>query len=269
LRSRNRWLADALVVIAIAAAAGGCAPKRFVAPADPGTPVADHAGLWQQAAGSCRGVRTLTAELALSGRAGETGLRGRVQAGFAPGGIRLEGVAPFGQPVFILVGTPSDATLLLPRDERVVRAPNASEILDALVGVRLEAGALGSVLTGCGVTGEPVGATEHGDVVRFAFADGAVFARRRAGALRIVAAETQSFLIEYPDAFAGGSAFPRRVRISRNAAGADRVDLTIELAQIETNVDLPAAAFTVDVPPGTLPMTIAQLRSAGPLGARN
>ena len=117
--------------------------------------------------------------------------------------------------------------------------------------------------------GEPAAASEHGDVLRFAFADGVVFARRRPGLTRIVAAETQSFLIEYPDAFAGGSPFPRRVRISREAPGADRVDLTIELAQIETNIDLPAAAFTVDVPPGTIPMTIAQLRSAGPLGARN
>jgi hypothetical protein len=256
-------------VIAIAVAAGACASKRFAAPAGAGTPLADHGGLWQQAAGPCRGVRTLTAELALSGRAGETRMRGRVQAGFAPGGIRLEGVAPFGQPVFILVATPSGATLLLPRDERVVRAPNASEILDALVGVRLEPGALGAALTGCGVAADPIGATEHGDVVRFAFADGVVFARRRAGGLRIVAAETQSFLIEYPDAFDAGSVFPRRVRISRTASGADRVDLTIELAQIETNVDLPAVAFTVDVPPGTIPMTIAQLRSAGPLGARN
>jgi len=40
----------------------------------------------------------------MSGRAGRQKVRGRVVAGFArPASMRLEGVAPFGPPAFILV----------------------------------------------------------------------------------------------------------------------------------------------------------------------
>lgn len=269
LRRPGRSLASAALIVAMAAGAG-CATKRFAAPVDAGVPVAGYAAAWQAVAAPCLGVRTMTAELGLSGRAGGTRMRGRVQAGFqSPGKIRLEGVAPFGQPVFILAADGTRATLLLPRDERVVRASEPAEILEALAGVRLDPDALRAVLAGCTMTSAPTAATEHGEIVRFQFPAGTVYARRKGNDLRIVAAETQSFLIEYPDAFVPGSQFPRRVRISRNAAGTDNVDLTIALSQVESNIALPDAAFTIDVPPGTMPMTIADLRAAGPLGAKN
>jgi hypothetical protein len=87
---------------------------------------------------ACRGVRTLTAELALAGRAGPDKLRGRVQAGFTrPSAMRLEGVAPFGPPAFILVARDRTATLVLPRESGVLRGAQADEILGALVAWRL------------------------------------------------------------------------------------------------------------------------------------
>jgi hypothetical protein len=58
------------------------------------------------------------------------------------------------------------------------------------------------------------------------------------------------------------------VRISRELPGDARVDLTIGISQVETNMTLPPEAFTIDVPPGAMPMTLAQLRAAGPLGDR-
>lgn len=256
-----------ITALALAAAASGCAASRFVMPTDPGTPMADAAAAWRQAAAACGGVRALTAELALSGRAAGTRLRGRVQAGFeAPGRIRLEGVAPFGQPIFILAADAARATLLLPRDERVVTAASAAEILEALAGIRLEADTLRAVLAGCVMTGTPTGATEHGDVARFAFDDGGVvFARRAAAGWRIVAGVAHPFVVEYPGRERGGM-WPARVRISRDLPGGDRVELTIGLSQIETNMSLPAEAFTVDVPPTAVPMTLEELRQAGPLG---
>jgi outer membrane lipoprotein-sorting protein len=275
-RSRvpKRSAASAALAIVLGLAAAGCAPKRFAAPADPGVPVAAFADAWRQVAAPCLGVRTLTAELALSGRAGGTRLRGRVQAGFeAPGRIRLEGVAPFGQPVFILAGDGARATLLLPRDERVVQAADAAEILEALAGVRLGADTLRAVVAGCAMTSPPTGATQHGDVIRLAFDDGAVYVRMRGAQRRIVAAEAPPFLVEYLDTAASG-AWPRRVRISRGSTsldplpGDERVDLTIDISQVETNMPLPPEAFTIDVPPGAMPMTLAQLRAAGPLGDR-
>ena len=92
-----------------------------------------------------------TAELALSGRAGDQRLRGRVIAGFErPASMRLEGVAPFGPPAFILVARPGAAVLLLPRDERVLRQRRAPrDVLGALTGVSLAPADLLAVLTGC------------------------------------------------------------------------------------------------------------------------
>jgi len=269
--------APAAAAVLLTAALAACAPKRFVAPADAGVPVEGFAATWQTIAAPCLGVSSMTAELALSGRAGGTRLRGRVQSGFARGSMRLEGVAPFGQPVFILASTASRATLLLPRDERVVTANDAAEILDALAGVRLRADSLMAVLAGCAIAAAPVSATAHGDLTRFAFPDGAVFVRARPhgrggtagpGTSRIVAADLRPFLVEYLE-FSDIATRPRRMRLSRDLDQAQRVDLTISASQIERNVVLPAEAFTVDVPPGTAPMTLAELRAAGPLGAKD
>ena len=69
-----------------------------------GSPFPDAAAAYAEATAACRGVRTLSAELALSGRAGGQKLRGRILAGFAaPGKVRLEAPAPFGRPIFTLV----------------------------------------------------------------------------------------------------------------------------------------------------------------------
>lgn len=270
LRARARWRASvrrAAAAVVIALSLSGCAASRFTMPSDAGVPMADAAAAWQQASSACAGVRSMTAELALSGRAAGTRLRGRIQAGFeAPGRIRLEGVAPFGQPIFILAADAARATLLLPRDERVVTAASASEILEALAGVRLEPDTLRAVLAGCVTTGTPEGATEHGDVARFAFADGStVFARRGGAGWRIVAGIARPFLVEYPERQSAGL-WPARVRISRDLPGGDHVDLTIGLSQIETNMTLPPEAFRVDIPPTAVPMTVDELRRAGPLG---
>lgn len=157
----------------------------------------------------------------------------------------------------------------------MARAADAAEILDALVGVRLQADALRAVLAGCAFTGAPLSATSHGpatrhgNLTRFTFPDGVAFVAASGGGVRrIVAAQIQSFLIEYP-LDSAGSAWPPRVRISRDLPDGQGVDLTFALSQIETNITIPAEAFTLDVPADTMPMTLAQLRAAGPLGERD
>src|SRR5512138_3465167 len=111
-----------------------CAPRRLALPTDTGAPFPDFADVHAQLSTACRGVRTMTAELGLSGRAGSDRLRGRVHAGFArPDSMRLEGVAPFGPPAFILAARDRTATLLLPRESSVLRDQQADAILGALV----------------------------------------------------------------------------------------------------------------------------------------
>src|SRR6185436_20120290 len=99
---------------------------------------------------ACIGFRSLVAELSLSGKAGSEKIRGRVHAGLERGGdVRLEGVAPFGAPVFILAGKNDKATLLLPRDHRVLRDTGVATVLERLTGLALSADDLRLILSGC------------------------------------------------------------------------------------------------------------------------
>ena len=94
----------------------GCA-TRVPLSTTAGPPLPDLAGVHASLTRSCAAVTTLTAELALSGRSGGQRVRGRAVAGFAlPDAMRLEGVAPFGAPVFLMVARGGTATLVLPRE---------------------------------------------------------------------------------------------------------------------------------------------------------
>ena len=68
--------------------------------------------------------------------------------------MRLEGVAPFGPPAFILAARGNMAVLLLPRDDRVLKGERAEDMLGALTGVALAPADLQAILTGC-VTADP------------------------------------------------------------------------------------------------------------------
>jgi hypothetical protein len=246
-----------------------CAKPHITLPTDVGIPLPDFKTIHMQISSACAGVRTLTTEIGMSGRAGGQKLRGRVVAGFArPTSMRLEGVAPFGPPAFILVARGADATLLLPRDEpRVLRGAKPEDILGALTGVALGPADLQAILTGCVVP-----APQAADARRHAngwasidLSDGTTLylqpASQNMWTLR--AARREGWQIEYP-AWSGN--FPQTVRLQSTRSDVD-VDLTASLSQIETNKDLEDAAFTVNVPPDAAPITIDELRTSGPLGS--
>lgn len=247
-----------------------CAARQLRLPTDTGAPWADAAAVHAQIVKDCGGVRTFSAELGLAGRAGRDRLRGRVLAGFArPASMRLEGVAPFGAPAFILTARGDTAILLLPRDDRVLRGERAEEILGALAGVSLAPADLMAVLTGCVVApGEgPAPRVTGGRLHRDGWAsieldgDATLYLQQEGGRWQLRAARRGPWQIEYRD---WQGAFPRTVRL--RSTGRDReVDLTAEVSQLETNVDLDPAAFTVDIPRDATPMTLEELRDAGPL----
>ena len=96
------------------------------------------------------------AEIAVSGSAGGRRVRGRLLAGVAaPASARLEAMAPFGPPLFIFVANNDDATLLLPRDDRVLEHGRPDAVLEAVAGVPLDAADLHATLTGCAPAGAP------------------------------------------------------------------------------------------------------------------
>ncbi len=241
-----------------------CGPRAIVLPTDSGTLFPEFAVVHAQVSAACAGVRTLQAEVTLSGRVAEQRVRGRVHAGFErPGSMRLEGVAPFGPPIFILAAKADEAVLLLPRESRVVLGAAPEAILGALTGVALAPDDLQAVLTGC-VTANPrpvTGRVHRNDWVSIDLDDQSrVFLRRRRQTWEVRAARRNHWQIEY-DGWTGS--FPQRVRL-RSTSDVP-VDLTVTLGQLQTNAGIPSAAFEVTIPQGAVPLTVDELRAAGPL----
>ncbi len=231
-------------------------------PGGTGTPAPDFARAYAQARAACDSVKVLQAELGLSGRAAGQRMRGRVLAGVVPGALRLEGVAPFGAPVFILVADGSRGTLLLSRERRVVLDAAPEEILNALVGIRLGADDLRAMLSGCvRADAEPVGAASFGSdwlAVDLA-AGGTVYVQRSGDTWRIMAGRYGGLEIDYAE-FQGDR--PSRVVLR----GAD-LSLTLAVDQVEVNGDLPRDQLVaLKIPDDVAPLSLEQLRKAGPLG---
>jgi hypothetical protein len=199
-------------------------------------------------------------------------MSGRVIAGFErPASMRLEGLAPIGQPVFQLAAQGGTGTLWLPRESRVLRGQPAEAILDALIGVNLAPADLQAILTGCVVPDPmPTGGRQHANGwASIDLRDGAKLYLRRAPARatsqwELRAAQRDGWELEYT---MGQSQFPASVRLTSESQKVP-VDLTTVLSQLETNVDLDPAAFRIDVPPDAKPLTLDELRESGPLRAR-
>jgi hypothetical protein len=262
---RSVCIVHLAVCVTAMLALDACAARRLTLPADPGAPFPDFANVYAAVTASCGGVRTLTAELGLSGRAGGRRIRGRAIVGFArPDSLRLEGVAPFGPPAFILAARRATATLLLPRDNRVVRNAPPEDILDALTGVRLSPADLQAVLTGCvAPAATPVAGRLHQNGWASIDLEGgtALYLQREGSEWRVRAGRRREWQIEYPT---WQGAFPGAVRLTSLTGSVD-VDLTAAISQLETNVQLDDTAFTVDVPSGAIELSLAELRDAGPL----
>ncbi len=265
---------------AMAATVASCGTPLMKLPSGPGAPVPAQqaAAALDQATSACRALRTLTAEIAVSGSAGGHRLRGRLSAGVAaPASARLEAVAPFGPPLFIFVATGDDATLLLPRDERVLAHGQADAVLDAVAGVPLGAADLESTLTGCAPADAagPLPARQFGDTwQQVTAASGDLYLHRAsAGQPWLLAALVRrssggrAWRTEYRDHQNG---LPRTIRLTSVDDGQPQgaFDLQLALSQVETNVPLGAEAFTILVPKSAVPISIDELRRSGPLAPK-
>lgn len=266
-RRTARW-AIALACASLAA----CAPKaEIVWPSGAPVPSAGAVPAFERAARACRAVESATAEVSVSGRLGRERVRGRLLLGAdRDGRLRVEALAPFGEPVFVLVAEHGRATLLLPREGRVLRDAPAGEVLDALAGLRIEPADLHALLAGCIVTGAPgEGAAVGGYALVSLDGRARVAVREGQGEPRIVSGEIAApgapLRVGYAEFGADGR--PRLVRIQR-AVAPSVVDLQFRLSHVETGVPLAADAVTVRVPPDASPMTLDDLRRSSPLAAR-
>jgi outer membrane lipoprotein-sorting protein len=246
----------------------GCGARLMKLPAGPGAPAPDASTAAAEATRACRAVSTITAEIAGSGSIGGRRFRVRLTAGLAPpASARLEAAAPFGAPLFILVATGDDATLLLPHDGRVLEHGRPAAVLEALAGLPLDAAELRRALVGCPSAPDTAGATQIGDDWRVV-ADGPnqVYLRRdrQASAWRLVAivhrpSTGAGWRAEYKDFESG---LPRSVRFIGSAP--DSFDVRLALSQVETNTRLGPDVFQVRVPSDADPITLDELRRARP-----
>jgi hypothetical protein len=243
---------------------GGCAagtPKR---PEGPGT--ADPAAIqaFQGATTPCAGLKTLTAEIRLSGRAGGERLRGTLHAGLAaPGALRFEAVAPFGPPLFVLAGRNNRATLLFPRDDRVLQDVALADVLERLTALALDADAVRLILSGCLADQATAaqGRTWSGGWSAVSLgAEITAYLQQRNGSTVVAAADYGPWLVDYSDHLNG---WPRTVRIRSREPG--RVDATARLDQVEVNTIIDDRAFIVEVPASAERITLNDLRAIAPL----
>jgi hypothetical protein len=251
---------------AVAAAAlvfAACAPARPTLPSGAGAPFPEAPAAYEEAVQDCRGARTVLAELGLSGRAGETRLRGRINAGIAaPANIRLEGLAPvLGRSIFVLVARGGDATLLLTREDRVVRDAPPEAIIEALTGVALTPADLLAAVAGCGISpGTPTNGRAFGDSWAAVDVGGVTTYLRRVDARWRVAGAVRDQLTLLYDGF------DRRPPATIHLRAGAVADITLRVSQLEINTDIDPQAYDVVVPPDALPLTLEELRRSGPLG---
>ena len=183
-----------------------------------------------------------------------------LRASSGPASMRLEAVAPVRSARVHPRARGEQAVLLLPRDERVVRrrvgGSDSRRAHRRHAGARRPAGHPHRLrrsrrrkpsADGCTRTGGPRSISR---------------AERRctcsgSGAWQVRAARRDGWEVDYP---AWQGMFPQAIRL-RSASEPANVDMTATLSQIEVNVDVDPAAFTVDVPGECQP---AEHRRAAP-----
>jgi hypothetical protein len=262
----------ASLALAAAVVLSSCAAPLLKLPAVPGPAAGDASAALSEALRACRGVRTLTAQVAVSGTVNRRRLRARLQVGVAePASAYIEAPAPFGAPLFVFAAEEDDATVFLPRDRRALEHGHPADVLEAVAGVPLGPSDLRATLTGC-VSGDRRGASATAPDPRWrVFPGDDELYVHRGGATepwRLVAVVHQrageAWRAEYRD-FAGGG--PRTIHLT--SAPSPRFDLQLKLSDVETNVPLGAGTFRVQIPAGTAPLTVEELRNGGPLADRS
>jgi hypothetical protein len=250
-----------------------CAPKLMKLPGAGGPTASDAREVLSDATAVCRSVRTLSVEIAVSGSVNAQRLRGRLLVGVAtPASARIEAVAPAGQPIFIFVARDEDATLLLPRDQRVLEHGAPGAVLEAVTGISLDGAQLRRVLSGCPEAPDPE-STRAPDANWRVVRDGQddIYLHRLNGgaswqtvAMQHRPGDRSGWHAEYRDYQQG---LPRTVRLVSGTSG--KFDLQLTLSQVDINAALSDEVFRVEVPRTADRITIDELREVGPLARQS
>jgi hypothetical protein len=258
--------------LALSMVCAACAPSLLKLPSGPGVPAVDAMDVILAATAACQPVSAISLEMSVSGSIAGGRVRGRLLAGLTRvGAVRLEAVAPAGQPVFILTNgvglVQPGATLLLPRDNRLLERGRFDEVLEAVTGIPLDAPLLFSVLTGC-VPSATTGGNALGDDWRVVTAGSfdVYVHREKEGSWRLAATQVRGAASGWRAEYGGfQDGLPRSIRLISLRARA--FDLNIALSQVELNPTLGDDVFRIQIPASARPISLDELKQAGPLGA--
>jgi hypothetical protein len=252
-----------------------CAPKAPPRPVGNATPDPTAADTFTSATAACQGFRSIEGELSLSGRAGGERVRGRILTGLESGGaVRLEAVAPFGAPFFILAGRNERATLVLPREHRVLKDTGVADVLERITGLALGADDLRLIVSGCLVDrAVPTAGRQWGNDWKAVTIgpERVAYLRLVNGVWTLTAADYGRWHVDYS---AHSNGYPRVVRVRSASSGAQTgsgdtaIDIIARIEQLEVNTQINPKAWVVDVPSDADPMTLDELRSIAPLAER-
>jgi len=222
--------------------------------------------VWRAITTRCRTTNDFLAEVRVDGWAGTSRQRfaATLHAAFTrTNDIYLEVPAP-GRSFLQMAGRADEAVLLLPRDERILRAATR-DIVDAMTGLHWDAVDLLDTLTGCVVqNASVVTGASYGETAAIEVGPGArAWVRRRDGAWQLEAASHDGLLIEYRTYYAN---VPSEVRVSSTSPEVTPLALSFFVSQVQANTGLDPGIFNLSVPESFVPMTIEELRSARPLG---
>lgn len=239
----------------------GCTSSRIVLPDGSGEPFLNYKEVFDVAVNACSRVRTVELMMTVKGQTRDSTLRGQTRVALMqPGFLRLEALAPFGPPGFVLIAEDDNAVLLLPRENRVVTDASSSELLKLLAGVSLTPSDFRALLTGCLVPEpRPLVAWTYGKnwIGIELVGDATLYLRRFEGIPRIVAGIRRGLMVEYLDYM---REFPRRIHIQTIGPRSVETDLTATLSQMSINIEIDRRAFVPNVPGNFIPMSLEEFR---------
>jgi len=251
----------------IAVLDAGCASTGLTLPQGTGVPFPDFQTDFDRAVDPCQRVRTMQLAMGINARTGDTRLRGDLLGALArPASLRLVGVTSFGPPSFVLVAEPTEAVLVLPRDQRVVIGATTSDLLGTLTGVELDGDDFWAVLTGCIVPNpRSLGARIHknGWIEVSIEGENTAFLHTVDGVPVVIAGRRPGLTVWYSEHVRG---LPRRIDLQATDAAGVTTVLTATLSQVSINVELSPEVFVAQIRDDYVPITLDQFRRAtGPL----
>lgn len=270
--------APAALLAALAVIASACGAHRVRLPDGAGDPVsdADARVVFAQAAEDCQRAGTMSAVAATTGSIRGQRVRGTLLVGTAPpASIRLELAAPFGPPLFIFVSRAGQASLLLPREDRILTRAADYDVLEAVAGVPLETAELRAVLLGCVSAGSGADVRAHGSGWRSARTPDAgtmYYVRSTPTARWRLAAwvsggrpgRPQRWRAEFSDRDRG---VPRQIGLYSERAG--QFALQFALSDVELDRELGDEVFELRVPASAVPVTLEEVRQSGPMAEQD